>query len=64
MTQVIHTVDYVYGSYSGTTKVRCGLDDDMEVVKAKVRRQESLNFLSMASYSVKVTNTEEIEYDY
>jgi hypothetical protein len=60
MAQVIHTVSVVYGSYSGTTKIRCDENDDMETIKAKVRRQEGLDFLSMATYSVKILNTQHL----
>jgi hypothetical protein len=54
---VIHTCKVVYGSYSGTVKVRCDSDDDLETVKAKIRRQERLDFLSMATYQVKIIDT-------
>ncbi|HEY0056299.1 MAG TPA: hypothetical protein VGB63_13160 [Pedobacter sp.] len=62
MAQVIHTVDVVYGSYSGTIEVRCDENDDLDVVKAKVRRQERLDFLSMATYQVKIIDTKRLEY--
>jgi hypothetical protein len=58
MKDVIHTCEVVYGSYSGTVKVRCDQDDDLEIVKARIRKQERLDFLSMATYQVKITNTE------
>lgn len=60
--QVIHTVKVVYGSYSGTIKVRCNEDDDMETIKAKVRKQADLNFLSMATYQVKIIDTNYLNY--
>lgn len=60
----IHECAVVYGSYSGTVKVRCDVGDDMETIRAKVRRQESLNFLSMATFSVKILNTQYLpEYE-
>ena len=62
MAQVIHTVDVVYGSYSGTTTVRCDENDDMSVIEAKVRRQEKLDFLSMATYRVKIIDTKRLDY--
>lgn len=57
MTKVIHTVSVVYGSYSGTVKVRCDEDDDNETIKARIRKQEGLNFLSMATYQIKIIDT-------
>lgn len=58
MANVIHTVKVVYGSYSGTVKVMCDENDDNDDVKARVKRQEGLNFLSMCSESYKIINTE------
>lgn len=55
---VIHTCKVVYGSYSGTVKIWCDEDDDLETIKAKITRQERLNFLSMATYQVKILSTE------
>ncbi len=58
MENVIHTCNVVYGSYSqDDVKVYCDEDDDMSVIKAKVRRQLDLNFLPMAHYSVKIIST-------
>ncbi len=63
MAQVIHTVNVVYGSYSQDgVKICCDEDDDIEIVKAKVRRQFDLTFLSMATYSVKIIDTERLDY--
>lgn len=58
MARVIRTVDVVYGSYSGTVKVLGDSDDDLEIVKAQVKRQENLNFLAMATYSCKIIDTQ------
>lgn len=58
---VIHTCKVVYGSYSGTVQVKCHEDDELDVVKAKIRRQESLNFLPMATYQVKIIDTRTYE---
>lgn len=63
MAQVIHTVYVVYGSYSGKTKVVCDENDDMQIIEAKVRRQEGLDFLSMATYRVKILETKRLDYD-
>lgn len=58
MAHVIHTVDIVYGSYSEKGyKIACDENDDLDTVKAKVKKALSLNFLAMASYSIKITNT-------
>ncbi len=63
MAMVIHTVNVVYGSYAQDgIKVRCNDDDDLETVKAKVKKQLDLNFLAMATYSVKITNTITLNY--
>lgn len=59
MADVIHTVEYIYGSYSGTTEIVCDENDEREVVEAKVRRKEHLNFLPMAYFSIKIINTED-----
>lgn len=58
---VIHTCDVVYGSYYATIKVRCDENDDLENVKAKVRKQAGLNFLSMATFQVKITDTQYLD---
>lgn len=63
MAQVIHTCDVIYGSYDGQIDVVCDEDDDMETIKGKVRRQANLNFLSMATYSVKIINTKQLRYE-
>lgn len=55
--RVEHTCEVNYGSYNGISKVVCDADDDLDIVKAKVKKQEKLNFLAMASYSVKIINT-------
>lgn len=58
MPKVIHTVTVQYGSYyQEGIKITCNYNDDMETIKGKIRRELSLNFLSMATYSVKITNT-------
>lgn len=57
MAQVLHTVNWYYGSYSGTCAIYCDENDDMEVVKAKVKKQENLNFLSMVSDGYKIVAT-------
>jgi hypothetical protein len=57
MNQVIHTCKVVYGSYSGTVNIRCHEDDDIETIKAKIRKQEGLNFLAMATYQVKIIDS-------
>jgi len=55
---VIHKVNVVYGSYyEEGVMVRCDEDDEMETVKAKVKRQLNLNFLPMATFQVKITDT-------
>jgi hypothetical protein len=59
--QVIHTVYVVYGSYSGTTKIRCDENDDMDTIKARIRKQESLDFLSMATFTVKIIDTKHLD---
>lgn len=59
--RVEHTCKVVYGSYSGTVRVICDENDDNEVIKAKVRRQEKLDFLSMATFTVKVTDTRPLD---
>ena len=51
--QVIHTCKVVYGSYSGIVKVVCDADDDMDIIKAKVKKQADLNFLPMTNLSSK-----------
>jgi hypothetical protein len=58
--KVQHTCKVVYGSYSGTVKIICDENDDHETVKAKIRRQEKLDFLSMATYQVKVIDTKDL----
>lgn len=63
MGQVIHTCDVVYGSYDGQIDVVCDEDDEMETVKAKIKRKADLNFLSMATYSVKIVSTRRVDYD-
>ena len=60
--QVKHTVKVVYGSYSGTATIICHEDDDMEIIEAKVRKQEKLDFLPMATYSVKIIDTKKLDY--
>jgi hypothetical protein len=58
MAYVTHTVNVQYGSYyEEGIKVLCNENDDMETIKGKIRRELSLNFLSMATYSVKITDT-------
>lgn len=65
MARVKHTVEYYYGSYSGTSEVICDEDDDRSVVIGQVRRQERLNFLAMCSEGYTITNTEKLnESDY
>jgi hypothetical protein len=61
MPRVIHTCKVVYGSYDGTVKIICDEEDDLEIIKAKIRRQERLDFLSMATYQVKIINTNHID---
>jgi len=63
MAQVIHTVKVVYGSYSGTVKVRCDDNDEIETIKAKIRRQERLDFLSMATYQIRIVDTKYLNYE-
>lgn len=61
MAQVIHTVNVVYGSYSQDgIKITCDENDDLDQIKAKIKRLYSLNFLAMYTYSVKIVNTEKI----
>jgi hypothetical protein len=60
--QVIHTVYVVYGSYSGKTTIRCDENDDMDTIMARIRKQESLDFLSMATYTVKIIDTKRLDY--
>lgn len=64
MSNVKHTVKWQYGSYSGTTTVLCDENDDLDVVEAKVRREESLSFLAMCSESYKIIDTQRLDDDY
>ncbi len=60
MANVIHTVNVVYGSYSENgVRVVCDEDDDISVVKARVKKKLQLNFLPMATFSVKIIDTED-----
>lgn len=62
MSQVMHTVDVQYGSYSEKDyKVTCDENDDNDFIKARVKRLLKLDFLPMATLSVKVTGTEYID---
>lgn len=62
MSRVIHTVDVQYGSYrEGDYEVVCDADDDNDAIKAIVRKKLDLNFLPMAYYSVRITNTQHLE---
>jgi hypothetical protein len=64
MAQVIHTVNVVYGSYSeGGVQVRCDENDDLDTIKEKVKRDLDLNFLPMATFSVKVISTQHLYHD-
>jgi hypothetical protein len=57
-TMVEHTCNVTYGSYyEEGVKIVCDKDDDLDTVKSKIRKKLSLNFLSMATYSVKIINT-------
>lgn len=62
MAQVKHTVDVVYGSYSGKVEVICDENDDRNIVIAKVKRQANLNFLAMCTERYTITNTETLNY--
>lgn len=62
MANVIHTVNVIYGSYyQEGIKIVCDENDDNDDIKAKVRRKLNLNFLSMATYQVKVVDSEMCE---
>ena len=61
MARVMHTCEVVYGSYDGTVEVICDADDDKETVKAKIKKQEGLNFLAMATYQVKIIKTRDLD---
>lgn len=57
-TRVVHTCNVTYGSYyEEGVEVVCDENDDLDTVKAKIRRKLDLNFLSMATYNVRITNT-------
>lgn len=61
MPNVRLTCDVTYGSYSGIVTVTIDEDYNLEQLKAKISRQEKLNFLFMATYTVKVVNTEPVD---
>lgn len=61
MANVIHTVKVVYGSYSGIVEVVCDENDELDVVKAKVKKQERLEFLPMAHFTIKILDTEHLD---
>lgn len=62
MAQVIHTVNVVYGSYSQDgVQITCDENDDIDYVKSKVKKRLDLNFLPMATFSVRIINTEYLE---
>lgn len=57
--KVQHTCNVTYGSYyQEGVKVVCDANDDLDIVKAKIKKLLNLNFLAMATYQVKITNTE------
>lgn len=59
------TCKVVYGSYSqDDVKIVCDENDDLETIKGKIKKKYALNFLSMATYSVKVTDRKYLSYDY
>jgi hypothetical protein len=60
MNQVQHTVEVIYGSYKGVVSVDCDENDDLDVVKSKIRSQNSLDFLSNGTFQVKILSTESI----
>lgn len=65
MKQVTHTVNVIYGSYyQEGIKITCNEDDNIDTVRAKVKKMLSLNFLPMATYSVKITSTNQVKTDY
>ena len=62
MGRVIHTVDIVYGSYSqDDVDVSCDENDDIDTIKAIIRKKFKLDFLPMATYRVNITNTKYID---
>lgn len=61
MANVLHTCFVVYGSYSGHVEILCNDEDDLETIKARIRKQEKLDFLSMATYTVRILSTKKLE---
>lgn len=55
---VTHTVEYDYGSYSGTCRVRVSADAGRNTIEAVVKRQEQLNFLPMYSWGMRIVASE------
>jgi hypothetical protein len=54
---VDHTVEYQYGSYSGTTTIYCDENTENDTIAALVRKQEGLDFLPMYYWSMKIVDT-------
>lgn len=58
MAIVKHTVHFVYGMGTGTATLFCNEGDDLETIKAKIVKQEGLNYLPMSEPKITNINTE------